>query len=65
MGENNSINMSTVAQDKVPWITWLILLIATVIATVTASWVTLHVVGVDDRLVSYTLLEVLRILTRS
>ena len=61
MGKNNSINMSTVAQDKVPWITWLILLIA----TVTASWVTLHVVGVDDRLVSYTLLEVLRILTRS
>lgn len=65
MGKNNSINMSTVAQDKVPWITWLILLIATVIAAVTASWVTLHVVGVDDRLVSYTLLEVLRILTRS
>ena len=65
MGKNNFSKMTTVAQDKVPWITWLILLIATVIAAVTASWVTLHTVGVDDRLVSYTLLEVLRILTRS
>lgn len=65
MGKNNFSKMTTVVQDKVPWITWLILLIATVIAAVTASWVTLHAVGVDDRLVSYTLLEVLRILTRS
>lgn len=65
MGKSNVINLPTAAQGEVPWITWLILLIATVIAAVTASWVTLHVVGVDDRLVSYTLLEVLRILTRS
>ena len=61
MGKSNFSKMTTVVQDKVPWITWLILLIV----TVTASWVTLHVVGIDDRLVSYTLLEVLRILTRS
>ena len=65
MVKSNVINLPTAAQGEVPWITWLILLIATVIAAVTASWVTLHVVGVDDRLVSYTLLEVLRILTRS
>ena len=65
MGKSNVINLPKSTQGEVPWITWLILLIATVIAAVTASWVTLHAVGVDDRLVSYTLLEVLRILTRS
>ena len=65
MSQINVNNLPTAAQGEVPWITWLILLIATVIAAVTASWATLHVVGIDDRLVSYTLLEVLRILTRS
>lgn len=65
MSKSNIINLPKSTQGEVPWITWLILLIATVIAAVTASWVTLHAVGVDDRLVSYTLLEVLRILTRS
>lgn len=65
MSKSNVINLPKSTQGEVPWITWLILLIATVIAAVTASWVTLHAVGVDDRLVSYTLLEVLRILTRS
>lgn len=65
MSQSNVINLPKSTQGEVPWITWLILLIATVIAAVTASWVTLHAVGVDDRLVSYTLLEVLRILTRS
>ena len=65
MSKSNVINFPKSTQGEVPWITWLILLIATVIAAVTASWVTLHAVGVDDRLVSYTLLEVLRILTRS
>jgi len=65
LSKSNVINLPKSTQGEVPWITWLILLIATVIAAVTASWVTLHAVGVDDRLVSYTLLEVLRILTRS
>lgn len=61
MKKINTKNLTSLAMLETPRPAWILMLIV----TVTASWITLHVVGIDDRLVSYTLLEVLRILTRS
>lgn len=45
-------------EPGIPWAAWTVILIL----TVTTSWVMLHTAGVDDQLISHTILETLRIL---